>query len=299
VRFVTGVCKNGNSMLRSASHGGVSHGGVSRGGVSIGVYSRRDGDGLTTAVYALSGPLLLTFLASILQSAASIVACTNSTDCLGLRGYSVALGIVSASLLLVFAIAFSIEYCRERIHEKTLMILCGGLFVWWIVGVAVTTFQITVIPDTRYFATWASLIFSALVAVTEFDQFSALVDELNGMERHSQATFYLLLASVVETAAAVFPCVDVACSGLVIYAIVFGGLSVLLCLILLILGPGRWYEIGSAISIFLVFWWTVGLGVLTLSGPFPLGGNGFFACWSGFLLSFFVAQNRMFPPING
>ena len=265
-------------------------------GISVGAYSRKDGDDLEQAVYALAGPLFLMFLASSIQAAAAINFCSNvALDCSDLNGFSVALGVVSGSLLLLFFLVFAVESWRERIPDKSLLYLAGGLLVWWSVGVAFTTFQITIVPDTRYFASWASLIFAALVAHSEFDQFSQLVSDIRALERHSQATFYLLLASIVETAAAVFPCVDVGCGGLEIYAIIAGALSIVVCLILLRVSSSKLGMFGNVMAIYLVIWWTLGLGILTLSGPFLIGGNGFFACWCGFLLSFFVAQGKIFP----
>jgi hypothetical protein len=265
-------------------------------GISLGAYSRKDGDDLTQAVYSLAAPLCLTFLASTLQAAGSIDACVAFGDCTGLRGYSVALGVVSASVLLIFFIAFAVEFSRERLPEKSLLFLAGGILLWWIAGVAVTTFQVTVNGDTRYFASWASLIFAAMVAHSEFDQFAQLVSDVKALERHSQATFYLFLASIVETAAAVFPCVDISCTGIEIYGILVGAISLILCIILLRVGQDRLGFIGHIFAVFLVVWWTVALGVLTLgAGPFKIASNGFFACWAGFLLSFFVTQAMMFP----
>jgi len=264
-------------------------------GISIGAYSRKDGDDLTQAVYALTGPLCLTFLSSTLQAAAAIQACHPTGTCTGLSGYAVALGLVSSSLLLVFFVVFAVEYSRQMIHDKALLVLAGLIFLWWIVGVAITTFQITVVPNTQYFASWASLIFSALVAYSEFEQFAALVDNIKALERHSQATFYLLLASIVETAAAVFPCVDIGCASMEIYGILVGAISLLFCLILLRVNAFRLGTVGNVMVIFLVFWWTIALGILTLAGPFKLGSNGFFSLWAGFLLSFFVAQAKIFP----
>jgi len=271
--------------------------GLKRGqsGISLGAYSRKDGDDLTQAVYALAGPLALTFLASTIQAASSIDTCVRTSDCSGLQGYSVALGVVSSGLLLAYLILFSIEFTRERLHDKSLLFLAGFLLVWWIVGVAFTTFQVTVIPDTRYFASWASLIFAAFIAHSEFEQFARVISDIRALERHSQATFYLFLASIVELAAAVFPCADVTCTGIEIYGILVGATSLIISVVLLRVDSDRLGFAGNLMTIYLVAWWTIALAVLTLAGPFRFAGNGFFSCWCGFLLSFFVAQGKLFP----
>jgi hypothetical protein len=266
-------------------------------GISIGAYSRKDGDDIETAVYALGGPLALLFLSSVLQAAASIDECSFRADCTQLYGYSVALGIVSASLLLIFFVAFAIPFCRERLHEKVLLGLTAGLLLWWCVGVALTTFQVTVRVTTKYIASFVALIFAALIAHSEFEQFRQLVSGVKALERHSQATFYLFLSSLVETAAAVFSCVDVVCTGVEIYGIILGGISLVLCAILLRADSDDLGVVGDILVSFQVVWWVVGLGIMTIGSgaPFPQAGNGFFSCWACFLLSCFVVQAKVFP----
>src|SRR4051812_2251983 len=44
---------------------------------TTGSYSRRGGDDLSVAVWALGGPLTLTLMSSIIEAAAAINACTN------------------------------------------------------------------------------------------------------------------------------------------------------------------------------------------------------------------------------
>lgn len=230
--------------------------------------TRRDGADMTTAVWSLGGPLSLTLFASVIQAAAAIQTCTL-VPCEGLFAYSVALGLVSAVFISIYLVLFT--FARDRLPEKSMMILALFLFVWWMAGVgALTFYAVTLYVFTAYFAIWASFLFSGFIMHTEFTQFKSVVQRVGGMANEAKATFYLLLASLVEVISAGVSCADAGgvCSGLEIYALVVGGLSTVLCLIMLKVDGDRFRGMEKAIAVFLCFWWAVGMGVLTIIGPF-------------------------------
>jgi len=75
----------------------------SMGQMSTGGYSRRGGDNLGAAMWALAGPQALVFALSALQAASALEICTNplyvglvGNTCTGLYAYSCAVGIISA-----------------------------------------------------------------------------------------------------------------------------------------------------------------------------------------------------------
>src|SRR4051812_28525039 len=115
------------------------------------------------------GPLTLTLMSSIIEAAAAINVCTNpfmiaakgSVNCPGLFGFAVALGIVSAALIAGYLLVFA--FAKDKLPEKSMLYLSLFLFVWWAAGVGATTFLATTIPDTAYFTTWSSFIFSGMV----------------------------------------------------------------------------------------------------------------------------------------
>ncbi|KAH9251949.1 hypothetical protein BASA81_010153 [Batrachochytrium salamandrivorans] len=227
--------------------------------------TRRDGADMTTAVWSLGGPLSLTLFASVIQSAAAIQTCTL-VPCEGLLAYSVALGLVSAIFISVYLVLFT--FARDRLPEKSMMFLALFLFVWWMAGVGALTFDASNLGVfTAYFAIWASFLFSGFIMHTEFTQFKSVVQRVGGMANEAKATFYLLLASLVELISAGVTCADT-CSGVEIYALVVGGLSALLCLIMLKVDGDRFRGMEKAIAVFLCLWWAVGMGVLTIIGPF-------------------------------
>jgi hypothetical protein len=240
-------------------------------------------------------------MSSCIEAAAAINVCSNpamitvkgSAGCPGLFGFAVALGVISASLIAVYLLAF--VFVKERLPEKSMLYLSMFLFVWWAAGVGATTFLATTIPDTSYFATWSSFIFAGMVLQSEWEQFQTVVESFQALQLHGRATFYVLIASIIETIAAIFFCANITCTPNDIYAVVVGPISIIICLVFLRVGPEKLGGADKFMAIFLVIWWTVGMGVLTISGPFLFGGNGFFACWAGFLVSFFVAQAKIFP----
>ena len=266
---------------------------------SLGGYSRRDGDDLGDAVYALSGPLLLITAISLLHTSASIDTCVNflpiiNATCTEINGYSVALGLISTIFLFGFFIIFSLEKYRDRLPEKSLYYLSIGLLIWWGLGVAITTFQVTTIPDTRYFSVWMCFILSAHIARSEFEQFAMLLDKIKDLNGHARSIFYLCLASLVVTVSSVFTCVDLTCEAREQFGIAIGSIGFLLAIGLLRLHMVA-EDIATKLAVFIAVLWFFSLCVLSLLGPFRFGSNGFFGTWACFLLSFYIAHGMCFP----
>ena len=246
------------------------------GAQSVGGYSRRGGDDLGAAMWALAGPQALTFVLSCLQAASALNICNNPVyspivgqSCSGLYAYSCALGIVSAIIIGVNVIVFF--FAKNKLPEKTLYYVSMLLFLWWIAGVGATTFQSTgvLVSGTGYFASWGCLMFSGMILYNEHAQFREVVDAVNHLEAGGQSTFYMLLASVVEVFSAIEPCVKTSCGPLNVYALILGISSVIFCLLLLRVDPGRMKGADRAVAVFLVIWWTVGMGIVTIDGYAP------------------------------
>lgn len=271
---------------------------------SLGAQSRRGGDDLTTAVWSLGGALTLTLLAGSLEGIAAISFCADpkyGTPCQDIYAFAVALGFVSSLLIAAYLLFFTFGD-RTKLPDKSMYYMSIFLVLWWIAGVGATTFQTNVRTDTQYFATWAALIFSCMVMHSEWSQFRDVVVHIRQFEASNRAIFYMLLASIVEFVAAIPACATgtpytgtSSCDGNAIYALIVGPISLVICGIFLKVDPETLGTAEKFLSVFTVLWWTVALGVLTISGPFIISGNGFFATWAGFCCSFFVAQARLFP----
>jgi hypothetical protein len=233
----------------------------------------------------------LTFFASIIQSAAAIAECASSPattgNCSGIFGFAVALGIISSLCIAVYLVLFT--FARAKLPERSMMYLSGKffnrnglcrqdtnfamsafLFLWWCAGVGATTFNVVDFAGTKYFATWAALVFSGLIMHSEWEQFRHAVTSIQHMGASSRPVFYLFLASIVELISAAFACGSPSiffvgepqCSGSDIYALVVGIVSILLCLALLKVDPERFRGADKAVALFLALWWAIAMGYL-------------------------------------
>jgi len=117
-----------------------------------------------------------------------------------------------------------------------------------------------------YFATWCAFFFSGLIMHSEWEQFRDVMSNVKSMETSGRATFYLLLASLVETISAAFVCgsaaAGVTCAGPEIYALIVGIVSMILCILLLRVDTEKFRGSDKAIGLFLALWWAVGMGYL-------------------------------------
>lgn len=169
-----------------------------------GAYTRRGGDDVRVAVWAMAGPLMLTFAMSVVETTAALVGCLNSDSALYqlllgrdfCTSYSISLGIVSGSLILIYAVLFALV--PQRMPDKSLLVLGLILVIWWGCGVAATTFQSSSLPDAGYFASWAALVYSAFVLHAEWEQFRLLTARLADVELHTRAGIWVMVASVVR-----------------------------------------------------------------------------------------------------
>ena len=136
-------------------------------------------------------------------------------------------------------------------------------------GIGATTFTTTTFvfsfAGTLYFSTWAAFIFSGFIMHSEWEQFRHAVSTMKQMEASNRSTFYLFLASLIETIAAAFVCgspdgiaTNPTCSGPEIYALIAGIVSLLLSLMLLRVDSEKFNGADKAVALFLALWWAVG-----------------------------------------
>ena len=99
---------------------------------------------------------------------------------------------------------------------------------------------------------------------SEFSQFRSVVNSVSTFKYSSRYAFYLLLASIIEVISAAFVCGNVTCEANEIYALSVGGVSIVLCLLLLKVEPEKFRGSDKGVTLFLALWWGVAMAFLTI-----------------------------------
>lgn len=111
-----------------------------------------------------SSTVAIILAASVVELAAAVIACVNSSSCKDERGYAVAVGTISAFICLVAMFV-------PQLHKPLSLLL----FVWWIPGVYVLTFSsyagsFASVTGNGYFASWSAMIYSAGFFMSQWTQ---------------------------------------------------------------------------------------------------------------------------------
>ena len=117
--------------------------------------------------------------------------------------------------------------------------------------------------------------------------------------QHYFAFPFLLVASVALTVQGAQNCSDGhyhydkrGCTNETAYAVAVGSVSLAFLLLLNLLEKvvqQNATTLKPFFAVFLALWWFIAVCVLTFDAPYTQTGNGFFACWVGFLASLFWA----------
>ena len=268
----------------------------------------RAGTGVNDLMWALGGPLFLTLHTSVIQSVAVIYDCMGTTpaSCTGDTIYGISLGLVSAAVIFIYGMFYI--FLPSKLPTNAVLFMAFFLFWWWAIGTFLTTFNIINVPFTGsgYFGSWAALIFTSFILHYEFAQVRHWVNAVSGLQRESKTAFYNIVASIVVVVSGGISFgknTDPYQKNLAIFAMVAGAVSLIVDFVLLNFQPENLAGSDKYLSMFLVLFWTVAVGVLTIDGPFIFTQasidfavfNGFFSVWAAFLTSFFIAQHVMFP----
>lgn len=136
-----------------------------------------------------------------------------------------------------------------------------------------------------YFAAWFSFIFSCKILYNEAGKLRSMVSWVGSMSTDQKEEFIVLLSGLVVFLSAVFDCGTAGCTAYEGVAMGFGIASTILCFILLF-KKALFTDQGTKILVIcLGVLWTVGLGVLTIGGPFLAAGNGLYGLLYSFLTS--------------
>lgn len=169
----------------------------------------------------------------------------------------------------------------ERVEKPVSLFL----FVWWVVGTGVITFRA---PFTGvgngYFSAWAGLIFTTHWALNiDTARFTDLEKGRKILAGMFMAAAVLLFACIPFLRYKVFV-------GQSAWGLSAGLITMIICGVFFKAFDDLPAQLVKVTAIVLFVIWATVAGVCTFDGPFLQAGNGYFACWGGFLLSTFFLQ---------
>lgn len=224
-------------------------------------------------------------------------------------GFGVAVGLIGMLVCAAFFV-LNVVIPDTELVERARPGVAVGLMLWWTAGVVVLTFDRPfTTTGNGFFASWVAWASCASLAFETNREAAVLrsIQEFAGHEAPAERRWavFLLLSSLIETAAAATLCVDTGdCSQLNGFAVAAGALSMAGTAVLLFLmypslgelsGPQQ-HPVRALVTL-LGVWWACCAGILTYDSPFTTGGNGFFSTWCSFVLSFLLAVevNKRLP----
>jgi hypothetical protein len=245
-----------------------------------------------------------------------------SKDCDGHFAFAVALGLVSC--LLCAAVICLMKFKPEMLEGVVGMVVSAFSFAWWFAGVAVCTFDDPFNPDATaterlgtythnaniagngYFATWLSVIFSALYMGNSIPQMKDMADKAAGaFDQNGKFCFMVLFASVVELWAAAKACDDTDCDDMTKWGVAAGAGSTLIALVWLLILKfvTSLAQHTKFVGLALTVWWCAAVVTLTMPngektcdanakcGLFLQVGNGFLGTWVALVASLLLTAS--------
>lgn len=255
-------------------------------------------DAAVTEACTLPLALQVLVLASLVTLTASSLAC-DSERC---KSYEIWAMVCSALSLCVSATVATLKliHVGDRVASY-LPLLSLGLVALWVAGAGVMTFAGPFTSTGNgYFGAWAALVSSVRLAHDESYETRRLAASMAG--QGFEVTALLIAAETLLVQAAL----DggrgtVGLTGQWVWAIICPAMTALLCPVLLADYLHVNFEFTPVIACVLLAMWTVAAFVLTMSNPYSYTGNGYFACWAGFIAALLLCRRQLsnLPEICG
>lgn len=230
--------------------------------------------------------LFLLFVASIFYTTASGIACDRNT-CTSNEAYAVSVGVIS----LVFTMALLAGSLMMDIPVLVHRIAGVFLFLWWLIGACVGTFDGPFVGANfganGYFSAWMGFVFASYYVFVSFSH----VQQVASNFLRSNIVFLGFAAGsqlVYMIAAAIYVDNNGGGNSYANYAVAAGviGLVITLALLALRIVNSETYEkVAVYPVIFLVLWWVIAFGITTFKSPFTGLTNGYFAAWASMISS--------------
>jgi len=131
-----------------------------------------------------------------------IQAAVHCEHCEGKHAYTVSVGAVSGFITLVYLLMAR----YNRLPSNARFVLAVFMFIWWTIGAGMLTFPggMFQVTGNGYFGSWGAWCCSAWLMKTEYGRLQSLVDRFSEQGHVS----WLLLASLLETCAAIAQCTE-------------------------------------------------------------------------------------------
>mmetsp|Transcript_11289 Transcript_11289/g.20303 ORF Transcript_11289/g.20303 Transcript_11289/m.20303 type:complete len:274 (+) Transcript_11289:166-987(+) len=196
--------------------------------------------------------------------------------------YALSVSVISLAACLIIQTG---EFMRPGMLERVEKPVSLFLLVWWVVGTGVITFRA---PFTGvgngYFSAWAGLIFTTHWALNiDTARFTDLEKGRKILAGMFTAAAVLLFACIPFLRYKVFV-------GQSAWGLSAGLITMIICGVFFKAFDDLPAQLVKVTAIVLFVIWATVAGVCTFDGPFLQAGNGYFACWGGFLLSTFFLQ---------
>lgn len=196
--------------------------------------------------------------------------------------YALSVSVISLAACLAIQTG---EFMRPGLLEKVEKPVSLFLFVWWAVGTGVITFRAPFTTVSNgYFSAWAGLIFTTHWALNiDTAKFTDLEQGRKTLAGLMTAAAILVCACIPSITSKIF-------LGQAAWGMTAGLITIIICGVLFKAFDDINAQMMKIMAVFMFVIWSTVAGVCTFDGPFIVAGNGYFACWGGFLLSTFFLQ---------
>jgi len=161
--------------------------------------------------------------------------------------------------------------------------------IWWTVGVGIITFDRPyAVASNGYLSSWVAWFMSFYFCIQTISAVGNAYSKAVGSDNERFAVGVIIIGSIIEVIAASVLCGKAPeCKDKVAYSVAAGVVSFIVSILYLI--SGDVFPL-MPMSIFMFFWWTISIGILTFGdeAPFFLVGNGYLSSWMCFIASLYL-----------
>lgn len=246
--------------------------------------------------------LAILLVSSLFELWAAASLCHSSFSCQNELAWAVACGAISLFICLCMTVMASCDSTKS-VASQLQTFVAVLLFLLWAAGAGICTFKgpfNTACGSSAngYFACWISFIASCLYLFATVPAVEHCAHE--SLESHGTYLGGVLVTSLVVTAQAAYDGDSGRFTGMRIWAVTAGAVSVVLVMLLMLVSALQ-QRMKYVVAV-LAGLWIAAVVTLTFTykgdpefGIFAAAGNGFFACWCALFISFTLCYTTWVP----